>query len=117
VIATSDDATPILGQSYSMDCTGHKTVSGLVNQPSPQWLTPSGTPLSPMSSDVQLQGPRNVGLSSSELVALFPTLRTSHAGNYTCQASLSSPALSSPIIKSVTYAVIVQSEFSQLLYN
>jgi hypothetical protein len=114
VIATSDDATPDLGQSYNMDCTGHKTVSGLMNQPSPQWLMPSGTPLSP-SSDVQLQGPRNVGLSSSELVALFPTLRTSHAGNYTCQASLSSPALSSPIIKSVTFAVIVQSEFSQLL--
>ena len=114
--ARSDDTAPNLGQSYSMDCTGHKTIAGLVNQPSPQWLTPSGTPLSP-SSDVQLQGPRNVGLSSSELVALFPTLRTSHAGNYTCQASLSSPALTSPIVKLVTFAVTIQSKFSQLLLN
>ena len=114
--AISDDAAPMLGQSYSMDCTGHKTIAGLVNQPSPQWLTPSGTPLSP-SSDVQLQGPRNVGLSSSELVALFPTLRTSHAGNYTCQASLSSPALTSPIVKLVTFAVTIQSKFSQLPLN
>ena len=110
----SDDATPILGQSYSMDCTGHKTVSGLINQPSPQWLTPSGTLLS-SSSDIQLQGPRNVGLSSSELVALFPTLRTSHAGNYTCQASLSSPALTTPIIKFVTLAVTVQSKLPIIL--
>ena len=110
MLATSDDLAPTLGQPYSMDCTGHKTVSGLMNQPSPQWYSPSGNLLS-SGSDVQLQGPRNVGLSSSELVALFPTLRTSHAGNYTCQASLSSPALTSPIVKSVTFAVTVQSEF------
>ena len=109
VIALSDDVASILGQSYSMDCTGHKTVSGLVNQPSPQWFTPSGTLLS-SSSDVQLQGPRNVGLSSSELVALFPTLRTSHAGNYTCQASLSSSALTSPIVKTTIFTVTVQSK-------
>ena len=108
--SSSDITTPILGQSYSMDCTGHKTVSGLVNQPSPQWFTPSRTPLT-SSSDVQLQGPRNVGFLSSELVALFPALHTSHAGNYTCQASLSSPALTSPIVKLVTFAVTVQSEF------
>ena len=111
VTATSDDTAPILGQSYSMDCTGHKTVSDLINQPSPQWLTPSGTPLS-SSSDIQLQGPRNVGLSSSELVALFPTLRTSHAGNYTCQASLSSPALTSPIVKLVTFEIIIESKYT-----
>ena len=107
----SDDTMPILGQSYSMDCTGHKTIAGLVNQPSPQWLTPSGTPLSP-SSEVQLQGPRNVGLSSSELVALFPTLHTSHAGNYTCQASLSSPALTSPTVKLVTFEIIIENKYT-----
>ena len=111
--ARSDETAPNLGQSYSMDCTGHKTITGLMNQPSPQWLTPSGTPLSP-SSDVQLQGPTNVGLSSSELVALFPILRTSHAGNYTCQASLSSPALTSPIVKLVTFVVTIQSNYSSI---
>ena len=108
VTAESDDTTPVLGQSYSMDCIGHKTVSGLMNQPSSQWLTPSGTLLSPRS-DVQLQGPRSVGLSSSELVAQFPTLHTSHAGNYTCQASLSSPARTSPIVKTTVFEVTVQS--------
>ena len=107
VTAESDDTTPILGQSYSMDCIGYKLVSGLMNQPSPQWFTPNGALLS-SSSDVQLQGPRSVGISS-ELVAQFPTLHTSHAGNYTCQASLSSPARTSPIVKTTVFEVTVQS--------
>ena len=107
--ATSDDSSPVLGQSYSMDCVGHKTVSGLMNLPSPLWLTPSGSLLS-SSNEVQLQGPSNVGLSSSELLARFPTLRTSHAGSYTCQASLSSPALTSPIVKTESFAITVQSK-------
>ena len=117
VTATSDDATPILGQSYSMDCTGHKTASGLINKPVPQWFTPNGTLLSSSSSDVQLQGPRNVGLSSAELIANFPTLRTSHAGNYTCQVSLSSPALTSPIVKVRTFSITVKSEWLTLLMS
>ena len=95
-VTTSGDSVPVLGQSYSMNCIGHKTASGLINTPSPQWLTLEGNSL---SSDAQLQGPRTAGPSSSEIVATFPILRTSHAGNYTHQASLSSPALTTPIIK------------------
>ena len=107
--ATSDDSSPILGQSYSMNCMGHKTVSGLMSLPTPQWLTFSGSSLS-SSNEVQLQGPNDVGLSSSELVARFFTLRTSHAGSYTCQASLSSPALMSPIVKTQAFQITVQSK-------
>ena len=107
--ATSDDSSPVLGQFYSMDCVGHSTLSGLMNLPSPLWLTPSGSLLS-SSNEVQLQGPRSVGLSSSELVARFFTLRTSHAGSYICQASLSSPALTSPIVKTQTFEITVQSK-------
>ena len=95
-----------------MDCVGHKTRSGLVNMPSPQWFLPNGTLLSSIG-DVQLQGPRNVRLLS-EIVALFPTLRTSHAGTYTCQASLSSPALTSPIVKAATFEITVQSKSSNI---
>ena len=117
VTATSDDSSPILGQSYSMDCVGHKTISGLMNLPSPQWLTPTGHLLS-SNNDTQLRGPSSVGLSSSELVARFPTLCTSHAGSYTCRASLSSSALMSPIVKTETFAIIVQSKSAILpLYS
>ena len=75
--------------------------------PTPQWLTLEGNSL---SGDAQLQGPRIVGLSSSEIVATFPILRTSHAGNYTCRASLSSPALTTPIIKTTFFGLTVQSK-------
>ena len=109
VAATSDDGTPILGQSYSIDCIGHKMSTGLINSPSPQWFDSSGSLLS-TGSDVQLQGPRIVGLTSSELVAQFPTLRSSHAGNYTCRVSLSSPARASQIVKTTNFGITVQSE-------
>ena len=105
VTAASSDASPVLGQSYSMNCVGHKTLSNLVNLPLPLWYTQDGNPL---GNPVQLVGPRPVGLSSSEIVAQFSTLRTSHAGNYFCQASLSSPALTAPIIKSTTFGITVQ---------
>ena len=75
--------------------------------PSLQWLTLEENSL---SGDAQLQGPRSVGLTSSEVVATFPILRTSHAGNYTCQASLSSPALTTPIIKTTFFGVTLQSK-------
>ena len=107
VTATSGNSVSVLGQSYSMNCIGHKMASGLINLPSPQWLTFEGNTL---SSDAQLQGPRNVGLSSSEIVATFPILHTSHAGNYTCRVSLSSPALSTPIIKTAFFRLTVQSK-------
>ena len=112
VTAASSDASPVLGQSYSMNCVGHKTLSNLLNLPSPQWYTHDGNPL---GNQVQLVGPRPVELSSSEVVAQFSTLRTSHAGNYTCQASLSSPARTSPIIKTVTFGITIQRKFLQIM--
>lgn len=107
--ATSDDGTPVLGQSYSMVCVGYNILSGLSNLPSPQWYTPNGQLLS-SGLDVQLNGPTSVDSSSSELVAQFPTLRTSNAGNYTCQATLSSPARESNIVKTQLFEITVQSE-------
>ena len=103
VRAMSDDSA-VLGQSYSMNCLGHKDSSGLANLPSPQWLTSQGSSI----TGAQLQGPSSVGTSSSQVVATFSTLRTSHAGNYICRASLSSQALTSPIIKSISFGITVQ---------
>lgn len=108
-MATSGDSDPgpVLGQSYNMSCIGHKTASGIINMPSLQWLTFEGHPL---SNDTQLHAPRRVGLLSSEIVATFPILHTSHAGNYTCRANLSSPALTTPIIKTTFFELTVQSK-------
>ena len=104
----SDDSAPILGQSYSMDCVAYKTRSGLINSATLQWISPTGTRLS-SRGDLLLEGPTNIG-SSSELVVQFSTLHTSHAGTYTCQASLSSPALTSSIIKNASLGITVQSK-------
>ena len=105
VRAQSDISTPVLGQLYSMNCVGYKVVSGLSNLPTPQWLTLNGNPL---SSGVQLQDPVAVGSLSSSLAAYFSILRTSHAGNYSCRASLSSPALTTPLVKTTYFGVTVQ---------
>ena len=105
VRALSDVSTPVLGLSYTMNCVGHKTTSGLSSLPTPQWLTLSGDSL---GSGVQLQGPVTVGLSSSRLAAYFSILRTSHAGNYSCRASLSSPALTTPLVKTTSFGITVQ---------
>lgn len=105
VSATSDDRAPILGQSYSMVCTGSVVVGGLSTRPSPQWITDNGDPL---SSDVQVQGPNFRGQTSVELVALFPIFRTSHSGSYICRITLHSQALNTLIIKNETFEITIQ---------
>ena len=109
VVASSGDGAPVLGQTYSIACVGHKTYGGIANFPSPHWLTTNGSFLS-TGNTVQLLGPDITGHSSTEIVALFPSLLTSHAGNYTCHVILSSPALTSPIVKNEFLGITIESE-------
>ncbi len=95
------------GEEYTLLCLASKTVSGLSNTPSLQWLDEDGSPVSN-------GGPVTVGEATAQssgvsLSLTFSSLHVSHGGRYTCQASLSSPALETSLVKSTTSDVTLQS--------
>jgi len=107
-VSTSAVNTPTLGQNHSVRCVVSETVRGLSARPVPQWLNHDGNELI-TGSQTSLDGPSyQSGLTMLSL--MFYTLRTSHAGRYICQASLSSPALFFPLVKTHDYNISVQSE-------
>ncbi len=103
------------GEWYSLLCLASKTISGLTNTPSLEWLDKEGSP-------VTTGGPVTVGELTTHtlnvsLSLTFSSLHISHAGQYTCQATLSSPALDTPLEKNTTSDVTLQSkQLSQELF-
>ena len=87
----------LLGESYSVGCIASKNVNGLKNSPVIQWFDPNGNNITD-GEGITLT------MESLSLLASFDSLRTSHAGRYICQASLSSPALSTPLVKTALFA-------------
>ncbi len=101
--------TAVIGEEYRLVCVASETVGGLVNRPSVQWLNEDGSPLS-------TNGAVTVGepIAQTSLISLsltFDPLRVSHAGRYTFQASLSSPALGTPLIQSTATDLTLQSKW------
>ena len=110
-ISTSALNTPILGQNHSVDCVVSETVRGLSAKPVPLWLNHDGNELITTENEINLDGPSYQStLRLTTLSLTFDSLHTSHAGRYICQASLSSPALFSPLVKTQDYNISLQSE-------
>ena len=115
-ISTSALNTPILGQNHSVDCVVSETVRGLSAKPVPLWLNHDGNELITTENEINLDGPSYQStLRLTTLSLTFDSLHTSHAGRYICQASLSSPALFSPLVKTQDYNISLQSE--QYFFN
>lgn len=93
----------LLGESYSVGCIASKNVNGLTNSPVIQWFDPNGNNITD-GEGITLT------MESLSLLASFDSLHTSHAGRYFCQASLSSPALSTPLVKTEDFNITLQSE-------
>ena len=108
VVSTIEDSAPSLGQIVKIRCVISEAVSGLSSRPVAQWLNSDGSNIV-IGNGVSLDGPSSQP-SLTTLTLVFNTLRTSHAGTYVCQGSLSSPALFSPLVKAEEYDIIVQSE-------
>jgi len=113
-ISTSALNTPILGQNHSVHCVVSETVRGLSARPDLQWLDHDNNELI-AGSQIILDGP-SYQSTLATLTLTFNTLHTSHAGRYICWASLSSPPLSSPLVKTEDYNISIQSEFTPVFH-
>ena len=87
--------TSVAGESNSFMCTVTKIISGLEHQPLAVWVE-NGT-------EITDQGESNATLT-------FNKLNTSHGKVYTCQGTLPSPALSTPLVVMENHSLIVQSK-------
>ena len=103
-------STPSLGQSLRIRCLVSEAVSGLSARPVLQWLNNDGSDIV-VGNGISLDGP-NSQSTLTTLALMFSALHTSHAGKYICRGSLTSPALSSPLVKTADYNVSIQSELT-----
>ena len=78
----------------TLTCTVNETILGLANMPSAQWMMGGSAVV--MGNDVVIGSVANDTTTISTLS--FSSLRTSHAGPYTCQGTLVSPAAKNDII-------------------
>ena len=88
----------IAGEGSDFICTVTKTVSGFENLPLAAWVE--------NDTEITLSEQRE---STANLN--FRMLNTSHGKVYTCQGNLSSPALSTPLILTKNYHLVVKSKF------
>ena len=79
---------------------------GLVGLPSVLWFNPNGVQIS-SSEDIVLNNPVTSDQTTNRTL-YFDPIRTADGGSYTCMATLSSPALNSPLTSSAVYAIDVQ---------
>ena len=79
----------------TLTCTVSEVISGLTNMPSAHWRTTSGL----VTSGEYIIMSETLRNATTVTVALtFSSLHTSHAGQYTCQGTLVSPAAEDNII-------------------
>lgn len=93
------------GSLYSLTCIAYKTASGLTRPAHILWRGPNGAPL--VNSDsIIVSGAISVLLRTSQMIT-FTSLSTIHAGNYSCQGTLPSPALTTDFQSLTSYIVTV----------
>ena len=87
----------------TLNCTVREAISGLTNSPSAHWMTTSG----PVTSGDDITVTETFRKATTARATLtLSSLHTSHAGLYTCQGTLVSPAAPDDII-STSDAIVV----------
>ena len=76
-------------EGLTLTCTVRETISGLTNMPSAHWMGPSD-PVTSGEDSVMTQTARDN--TTANVTATFSSLHTSHAGEYTCQGTVVTPA-------------------------
>ena len=104
----SDSGIARAGMVYNLTCTVSKTVGGLINSPTATWITGgvvvingNGITVSTMSTD-----------AANIITLTFDLLRTSHDDVYSCDGTLTSPALEGELTRSSMETLQVQSVLS-----
>ncbi len=93
------------GEDFAVEAIAIKQHEGLSNEASLTWVGEDGVPVEEGGS---------ISLSSMGMQLQFRPLYTSHAQVYSAVATLESPALHEPLVKSEDFVLSVQSEFASL---
>ena len=88
-VVTEDDPLEAGSAGLTLTCRVRETISGLTDSPSAHWMTSSG-PVTSGEDITVTETFRNATTARATLT--FSSLHTSHAGLYTCQGTLASPA-------------------------
>ena len=85
VIISRGAVASITGQSYNLTCT--VTLKNATGTPTVEWLDPNNNPLH-SGSGITVGDTVPVNCFTYTTILQFTTLRTSHDGQYSCQATL-----------------------------
>ena len=91
------------GKMYQLLCTA-TVADGIQSTPVLQWKNSSGS-LIATDSDIQVGPP-----TSNSLALEFNVIRVIHSGQYTCEATLYTLALESPLTSSAVHTVDIDSK-------
>ena len=97
---------------YSLTCNVSKTVGGLTNFPTAMWTT-GGVAIT-NGNGITVSGTTGEMTVTSTLT--FNPLQTSHEGSFMCSGTLTSPALDTALISSVTEELEIQSKTASIVY-
>ena len=89
---------PQAGNRYSLSCVAVENISGLTNHSHIQWTGPDGNAIE-NGNGVRVTELVQTPTTRSQTIS-FDSLRTSHAGQYSCMVTLMSPSLSTPFVVS-----------------
>ena len=92
-IAISQDSEPIAGLQHRLYCNATKTYAGLSEDPMFTWYKDGAV----VSGGDGISLVTTVSGTTETQTLTFDALRTSHTGDYTCEVSLSSPALNNSL--------------------
>ena len=108
----SSSGTARAGVIYNLTCTVSKTVDGLSISPTATWMTTGGVAVS--NGNGITVSTRTMDETAVSTLTFDP-LRTSHGGRYSCNGTLTSPALDSPLSPSTRIEHNVQSKQAILM--
>ena len=80
-----DAGAPTAGHSLNLTCTA--ILNGTIGSPTIEWLSPNNSPVS-NSGTITVGNVIMVNNSAYERTLVFSSVHTSHAGQYTCRATL-----------------------------
>lgn len=104
-INPSSAGTQRAGSGYSLTCIALKTASGLTQSAQTLWRGPDGVAVVTGGS-ITVADPVYESLRTRQTIT-FSSLSTAHAGVYTCEGTLSSPALTTPYQTTSSYTVAI----------
>lgn len=104
-INPSSAGTQRAGSGYSLTCIALKAASGLTRSAQTLWRGPDGVAIATGGS-VTVADPVYESLRTLQTVT-FSSLSTAHAGVYSCEGTLSSPALTSAYQATTSYTVTI----------